>query len=87
MKIIFSCLGFASSEVFLIDVNKQYQGQYHIGFIDELFPNDFRFKYFGIYVDKLKNFLPTPEQIIDEYKKQYALKGVCLNPNGVVYAG
>lgn len=87
MRIVFSCLGFTSNEVFLTDIGEEHQGQYHIGHMNERFPNEFRFEYFGIYLDKFKDILPTPEQIIEEYKRQYVLKGVCLNPDKVVYAG
>jgi hypothetical protein len=45
------------------------------------------FDYSGIYLDRFKDILPTPDQIIEEYKKQYALKGVCMNPGKIVYAG
>ena len=86
MKIIFSCLGFSSSEVFLTDISKEYPGQYHIGGISEHI-DELEFYYFGIYLDRFKDILPTPEQIIEEYKKQFAIKGVCLNPDGIVYAG
>lgn len=87
MKITFSCLGFTSTEVFLSKIDDKHKGQYHIGFLDERFPDYFRFDYFGIYLDRFKDILPDADQIIEEYKRQYALKGVCVNPDGIVYAG
>lgn len=87
MKITFSCLGFRSTEVFLTEVSDKYPGQYHIGFLDERFPDDFRFDYFGIYLTQFKDILPNADQVIEEYKRQYALKGVCVNPDDIVYAG
>ena len=86
MKIVFSCLGFSSSEVFLTDISKEHPGQYHIGYIDDIV-DKLRFEYTGLFLERFKDILPTPEQIIEEYNKQYALKGVCLNPGKIVYAG
>ena len=85
MKIVFSCLGFSGSEVFLTDISEKYQGEYHIGDIRDL--RGLEFDYFGIFLERFKDILPTPEQIIEEYKRQYAIKGVCLNPGKIVYAG
>jgi hypothetical protein len=87
MNIIFSHLGFHSADVFIANISDKYPGQYHIGFITERLDDNFDFDYFGIYLDKFKNIIPTPEQIIEEYKRQFASKGVCINPDGVVYAG
>lgn len=87
MKIIFDRIGFRSAGVYLTDVSDTHQGQYHIGYVDELFNDDFRFDYFGIFLTELKDVLPSADQIIKEYKRQYALKGVCVNPDGIVYAG
>jgi hypothetical protein len=59
MKIIFSCLGFSGTDVFLTDISKEYPGQYHIGGISERI-DELEFYYFGIYLDRFKDILPTP---------------------------
>ena len=87
MKIIFSCLGFATAEVLITDINKEYPGQYFIGYLYDRYNNEFDFHPTGIYVDRLKDILPTPTSIVEEYKTQYNTKGVCINPDGIVYAG
>jgi hypothetical protein len=87
MKITFSSLGFRSTDVFITNISDKYPGQYHIGFVTKLFTDNFDFDYFGIYLDELKDIIPTPEQIIEEYKRQLTSKSVCINPDGIVYAG
>jgi hypothetical protein len=85
MKIIFSCLGFRSAEVFLIEISEEFPGQYNIGEIFDRYDH-YEFDYYGLYLERFKEILPTPEAIISEYIKQYENKGVCLNPN-IVLAG
>lgn len=87
MKIIFSSLGFSSAEVFLTDISDKFPGQYQIGFMDKRYSNELKFFIFPICLYKFKNIIPTPEQILEEYKRQYAIKGVCINPDGIVYSG
>lgn len=86
MKITFSCLGFSTSDVFLEEVNKEFPGQYHIGYIFDRTYFDYDFEYFGIFLEKLKDFLPTKEEILKEYQTQYKKKGVWIN-DGIIYAG
>lgn len=87
MKIIFDRIGFRSTGVHITDVDDNNRGQYHIGDIQELLNGNFEFSYFGIYLSQFKNILPTENQVIEEYIRQIAEKGVCLNPNNIVYAG
>lgn len=90
MEIIFSCLGFTSSEAFIVLDGRQLM----IGTIFSKFPGEYEFwttDFFKEhYVEKWKYVkiedVPTSEQIIAEYKKQYAEKGVCIN-NDILYAG
>lgn len=84
MKIIFDCLGFATANAFIIDDGQQYQ----FGHIQEDCAGDYKFWYSILYnrhLTKIK--VPTREQVINEYKKQFEKLGVCINPNKIVYAG
>ena len=90
MKIIFDCLGFHSTEVYITDVDDSNSSIYHIGYLisHRLSAGDeYEFDPYGIYLKRFEHILPTKQQIIEEYKRQYAEKGVCLNPNNIAYAG
>lgn len=93
MKILFSHLGFSSADVF-IEINRR---QLIFGTIIlkrskngddfEFWPNDYFTEH---YVNrwgfiKIEN-IPTAEQIITEYKRQFDEKGVHIN-NEILYAG
>lgn len=90
MKIIFSCLGFTSTDAFLVVDGRQLM----VGSIMERFPREPEFwpsDYFTEHYVKRQQYVkaedvPTGEQIIAEYKRQYADKGVCIN-NEIQYAG
>ena len=84
MKIIFSCLGFATSEVFLVKDGRQL----NIGTVFERFHDEYEFWLHDFWIGRYltKDEIPTEEQIFAEYKKQYAEKGVEIN-NEIVYAG
>ena len=90
MKIIFDCLGFHSTGVHITDVDDNNRGIYEIGY---LISHEFRdgtkyeFDLCGYFADRFTSILPTENQVIEEYKRQFAEKGVCLNPNDIKYAG
>jgi hypothetical protein len=76
MKLMFSCLGFSSCEVFLVDSKGS---QFHIGFIFDRGLGPKEFSFFGIYLDRFREHLPTAIQVVEEYERQYAEKGVSIN--------
>jgi hypothetical protein len=75
MKISFSCLGFKSSEVFLVTDEGNYCC---VGYIDK-FDKTYEFT-------PLDNVNLNSEEIVKEYEKQFKERGVWMN-NGIVYAG
>ena len=90
MKIIFTCLGFSSTDAFVIKDGRQLK----IGTIWKKFPGEYEYwtddfcmehyvKRYGYLTDEE---IPTEKQVIAEYERQYAEKGVSLN-NEIVYAG
>lgn len=70
----FECLGFSTNPVFFVIDD----GVFPIGTIRtmiddvEFFVNDF-------YKGKLQKDLPSPDEVISEYKRQFAEKGVWEN--------
>jgi hypothetical protein len=83
MKILFDCLGFNSATVFVEKENRQHQ----IGFLTNRIR--WEFDYFGLYERHLtKDEIPTPEQVITEYFKQWnEKKGKSTINESIVYAG
>jgi hypothetical protein len=91
MKIIFSCLGFATADAFIVKDGRQFM----VGTISNMgiekndyWPYEFFTGHYlarGLYglteADK-----PCKEQVIAEYERQLAEKGISIN-NEIVYAG
>ena len=91
MKIIYSHLGFNSTDVFLVKKGRQLMcGTIFI----DMFSGEYKFEPYGFftaeyvkrhkYVDESE--IPTSDVIIEEYKKQCAEKGVNINDE-IKYAG
>ena len=90
LKIIFSCLGFASTEAFVIKDNRQLM----VGTLSDMtgrgfdyWPYDFCMEHYvkrNHYLTEAE--VPTAEEVIAEYERQYKEKGVWLNPE-IRYAG
>ena len=91
MKIIFSALGFTSAEAFLVVdgrqlmmgsiIDKLGRGDY------EFWPHDFFMEHYVKRMGYVKwKDIPRNEEVIAEYKKQLAEKGITTETE-VIYAG
>jgi hypothetical protein len=84
-KLTFSCFGFHSTEVFIENGHRVDQ----IGYLTEEFVGRGHpdvLKFHPQYDDRRFKTVPTEEEIVAEYLKQYKEKGVSLNKE-IVYAG
>lgn len=90
MKIIFGCLGFASTDVFVEKDGRQLR----IGIIFDMHGSQRIFDLSDFFIEcyvKRNHYveydeIPSSQQILDEYEKQLKETGVSINRN-ILYAG
>lgn len=94
LPILFSCLGFSSCEVYILKDGRQL----NIGILwDSLSRSGHEYEFdlseycIDGYVNR-HNYLnlediPSSKEIVQEYKRQFLIKGVCINPDNIIYAG
>lgn len=87
---MFSRLGFASTDAFIEKDGRQLM----VGTLFERFPGEFEFHSYDFFWENYvrgsyyvePDEVPTAEEILEEYKKQFAERGVEINSQ-ILYAG